>query len=231
MGGKTDGKYHEEETIIMKITWLGHAAFLLETGGSKIVTDPYDHNDDRINYGPITMPVDIVTISHDHADHNYTKELKGNPQKVKGSGTHEVKGLTFTGIETHHDPTKGSQRGGNTIFVIGVEGMNVCHAGDLGHTLSGDTIQAIGPVDILLIPVGGFYTIDAAEATKVMEALNPALVIPMHFKTEVLDFPITGVEPFFQGKPNVRRQGSAEIQVTKETLPEKREIVILEHLL
>ncbi len=215
----------------MKITWLGHAAFLLETQGLKIVTDPYDHNDNRIGYGPITIPVDIVTISHDHADHNYAKDLRGNPQTVKGSGSHEVKGITFTGIETHHDPTKGSQRGDNTIFLIGAEGLNLCHAGDLGHTLSRDKIEAIGPVDILLIPVGGFYTLDAAEATKVMEDLNPNLVIPMHFKTEVLDFPITGVDEFLKGKSNVRRQGSSQLEVTKQTLPEKREVVVLEHLL
>ena len=215
----------------MKITWLGHAAFLLETQGLKIVTDPYDHNDDRIGYGPITTPVNIVTISHDHADHNYAKDLRGNPQTVKGSGTSEVKGITFTGVETHHDPTTGSQRGGNTIFVIRAEGMNLCHLGDLGHTLSRDKIEAIGPVDILLIPVGGFYTIDAAEATKVMEDLNPKLVIPMHFKTGVLDFPITGVDAFLEGKSNVRHQGSSEIEVIKETLPETREIVVLEHLL
>ena len=215
----------------MKITWLGHAAFLLETQGLKIVTDPYDHNDDRIGYGPITTPVNIVTISHDHADHNYAKDLRGNPQTVKGSGTSEVKGIAFTGVETHHDPTTGSQRGDNTIFVIRAEGMNLCHVADLGHTLSRDKIEAIGPVDILLIPVGGFYTLDAAEATKVMEDLNPTLVIPMHFKTEALDFPITGVDEFLRGKSNVRRQGSSHLEVTKQTLPEKREIVVLEHSL
>jgi len=215
----------------MKITWLGHSAFLFETQGLKIVTDPYDHNDNRIGYGPITIPIDIVTISHDHADHNYVKELRGNPQTVKGNGTFDVKGISFTGIETYHDPTKGSQRGNNTIFVIRAEGINLCHAGDLGHTLSRDKIEAIGPVDILLIPVGGFYTLDAAEVTKVMEDLNPKLVIPMHFKTEVLDFPITGVDEFLKEKSNVRRQGSSQLEVTKQTLPEKREIVVLEHLL
>jgi L-ascorbate metabolism protein UlaG (beta-lactamase superfamily) len=177
------------------------------------------------------MPVDIVTISHDHADHNYAKGLKGNPETVKGSGTFEVKGITFTGIETHHDPTTGSQRGGNTIFVMGAEGMNLCHAGDLGHVLSRETIETVGPVDILLVPVGGFYTIDAAEATKVMEDLNPKFVIPMHFKTEVLDFPIVGVDEFLKGKSNVRRQGSSETEVIKKTLPGTREIVVLEHLL
>jgi L-ascorbate metabolism protein UlaG (beta-lactamase superfamily) len=215
----------------MKITWLGHAAFLLETGGSKIVTDPYDHNDERIGYGPITMPVDIVTISHDHADHNYAKDLKGNPDTVEGTGRFQVKGISFTGIEAHHDPTEGSQRGSNTIFVMEAEGMNLCHAGDLGHVLSRDTIEAIGPVDILLIPVGGFYTIDAAEAAKVTQDLKPKLVIPIHFKTTVLDFPIAGVEAFLEGKSNVRHQEAAEIEVTKETLPKEMEIVVLEHLL
>lgn len=215
----------------MKITWLGHAAFLFETQGLKIVTDPYDPNDHRIGYRPITIPVDIVTVSHDHVDHNYVKDLRGNPEMVKGSGTFEVKGIAFTGIDSHHDAAKGSQRGSNTIFVIEAEGLRLCHAGDLGHTLSGNTIQAIGPIDILLIPVGGAYTVDAAEATKIMEDLDPKLVIPMHFKTEVLDFPISGVDAFLNGKSNVRRQSSSEIEVTEQTLPEKMEIVVLERLL
>lgn len=212
----------------MKITWLGHAAFLLETEGIKIVTDPYDNS---IGYGPITTPVDIAVVSHDHFDHNDVKRLKGNPETVQGSGTFNVKGITFTGIDTYHDDEQGTQRGDNVVFIIEAEGLRLCHAGDLGHTLSADQIQAIGRVDILLLPVGGTYTVDAAEATRVMDALNPRLVIPMHFKTKVLDFPITGVDPFLEEKRNVRHQGSSQVEVTKDTLPKEREIVVLEHLL
>lgn len=215
----------------MKITWLGHSSFLLEIQGVKIVTDPYDNSIDSIGYGSITTPVDCAVVSHDHFDHNHVKGLKGNPETVQGSGQFSVKGITFTGIDTYHDDSKGSQRGDNVVFVIEAEGLRICHVGDLGHALSADQIQAIGRVDVLLLPVGGTYTVDALEATKVMDDLNPKLVIPMHFKTNVLDFPITGVDPFLEGKRNVRHQGSSQIDVTNETLPKEREIVVLEHLL
>jgi len=212
----------------MKITWLGHAAFLLETEDLKILTDPYDS---KIGYGPITEAVDIVTVSHDHFDHNHTRGLKGNPEIVKGSGTHRVKGITVTGIDTYHDSKRGTQRGDNVIFVIEAEGLRLCHAGDIGHTLGADQVQALGRVDVLLLPVGGTYTVDGKEATRIMEDLDPKLVIPMHFKTPVLDFPITDVEPFLKDKKNVKRQTASHAEVTRETLPKEREIVVLEHLL
>jgi len=212
----------------MKITWLGHAAFLLETGGVKIVTDPYDSS---VGYKPITMPVDIATVSHDHFDHNHVKGLAGNPQTVKGSGKVVFKEIAFTGVPTYHDATGGSERGDNTVFVMEAEGMRVCHLGDLGHTLSAQQVEAIGPVDILFLPVGGTYTVDAAEATKTMQDLNPKVVIPMHFKTEVLGFPIAGVDAFTTGKGNVKRQGAAQLEVSAATLPDETQIVLLDHLL
>jgi L-ascorbate metabolism protein UlaG (beta-lactamase superfamily) len=212
----------------MKITWLGHAAFLIETEDTKIVTDPYD---DSVGYGPITMAVDFATVSHEHGDHNNVETLKGNPEVVRGSGSFEVRGITIRGIATYHDDEQGSARGENTIFVIEAEGLSVCHAGDLGHTLSKEQIEEIGKVDVLLLPVGGTYTTDAAQAAEVMEALDPRLVIPMHFKTPSLDFPIDGVEKFVKGRANARHVRLPVIEVTEESLPEEREIAVLAHLL
>ena len=137
----------------MKITWLGHAAFLLETGGLRILTDPYDASDSRIYYRPITISADIVTISHNHFDHNHVAGLTGNPKVVKRVEKKTVRGVNFIGISSYHDNTKGSERGENTIFVIMAERLCICHAGDLGHLLSTDQIKAIGQTDILLVPV------------------------------------------------------------------------------
>jgi L-ascorbate metabolism protein UlaG (beta-lactamase superfamily) len=201
---------------------------LIETEGIKIVTDPYDNS---IGYGPINIPVDIVTVSHDHFDHNHVQGLKGKPETIKKKGTHNVKGITFTAIETFHDASKGTQRGNNLVFIMEAEGLRLCHAGDLGHVLSKDQIKAIGNIDILLLPVGGTYTIDADEATKVMNDLDPKLVIPMHFKTKVLNFPISDVDLFIKGKKNVKKANSSHLEVTKETLPKEREIWVLKHML
>ena len=212
----------------MNITWFGHAAFLIEAGGVKIVTDPYDGS---VGYGPITTPADIVTVSHGHGDHNNVQALKGNPRQVKADGTTNIRGITFRGIATSHDDAKGADRGKNTIFVIETEGLSICHAGDLGHLLTAEQVNAVGKVDILLLPVGGTFTIDALQATRVADDLNPKLVVPMHYKTEVLNFPITGVEPFLEGKNNVRYQHSSRIEVSGRTLPTAREIVVLDHLL
>ena len=212
----------------MKITWLGHAAFLLETAELKILTDPYD---DSVGYKPIPFAVDVVTVSHEHGDHNNVHSLIGNPEVVRGSGSFDVRGVAIRGIAAYHDSEKGAKRGENTIYVIESEQLAVCHAGDLGHTLSRDQVEAIGKIDVLLLPVGGNYTTDAAQAEQVMEALNPKLVIPMHFKTLSLEFPIEGVESFVSGRPNAWYSRLSGIEVSRKSLPKEREIVVLDYLL
>ncbi len=218
----------------MKIKWYGHAAFLLTSDqGVKIITDPYESGayGGQLAYGKIRDQVDIVLTSHDHADHNDTKSLSGSPQIIKGSGTATAKGISFKGIATYHDPSRGSERGANTIFTFSVDAMKICHLGDLGHTLSEKELAEIGPVDILLSPVGGYYTIDPKEATKVAEQIKPKVFIPMHFKTAKCGFPIAPVEDFVKGKSNVKRPKSSEVTLEKATLPEQMEIVVLEHAL
>ena len=218
----------------MKIKWYGHSAFLITSNqGVKIITDPYEPNafGGQLTYGKIKDPADIVLVSHDHADHNHTKDLPGSPQIIKGAGLKTSKGISFKGVATFHDPSKGSERGENTAFSMEVDGIRVCHLGDLGHVLSQKEITEIGPVDILITPVGGFYTIDSKEATQVATLLKPKVVIPMHFKTEKCGFPIAPVEDFLKGKPKVKRSGVSEVTFEKASLPPEMEVVVLNHAL
>ncbi|MBL7073927.1 MBL fold metallo-hydrolase [candidate division KSB1 bacterium] len=218
----------------MIITWLGHSAFLIKAeDGRKVLTDPYEAGsyDGAVGYGKIEDVVDVVIVSHEHPDHFDVKSLKGSPTVVKGVGTYKVGGFVFNGVATYHDQSRGRERGGNTIFSFDVDGFRVCHLGDLGHVLSANEVASIGTVDVLFIPVGGFYTINADEAKRVVDQLNPRVVIPMHFKTEVLGFPIAPVDPFLKGQKDVERPGTSEFSITKETLPGERKIVVLEHKL
>jgi L-ascorbate metabolism protein UlaG (beta-lactamase superfamily) len=218
----------------MKIKWYGHAAFLITSDqGTKIIIDPYEPGafGGQLSYGKIKDQADIVITTHDHADHNYTKDLPGTPQVVKGSGSQTIGGIPMKGVATFHDPSKGSERGANTVFTLTIDHIQLCHLGDLGHLLSDKELGEIGPVDILLIPVGGFFTIDPMEATRVADQIKPKIVIPMHFKTQKCGFPIAPVEDFLKGKTNTKRLKTNEAPFDKATIPKQMEIVVLEHAL
>jgi len=218
----------------MKARWLGHSAFLLSAAdNTRIITDPYvaGSYDGALGYGPITETADGVSISHDHPDHGGQDSLPGSPKLVKGTGEHSVGSVSISGFQTWHDASKGSQRGENTVFVYEMDGLRVCHLGDLGHTLDDRTAGGIGQVDVLLVPVGGFYTIDAREATEVARQLGAKVIIPMHYKTAKLGFDIAGVDGFLSGRENVKRIGGSEVEITKDNLPAEPEVWVLEHAL
>lgn len=218
----------------MKIKYYGHSAFMITSDkGVKIILDPYESGafGGQLMYGKINDQADIALTSHEHADHNDTKSLPGSPKVVKGEGSQTIKGVSIKGIPTYHDPSKGSERGTNTIFTLSVDGIQVCHLGDLGHVLTKKELTEIGPVDILLTPVGGFFTIDPQEATRVAEQIQPKVLIPMHFKTDKVGFPIVPVGDFLKGKPNSKKTGKSEVVFDKGTLPGQMEIVVLEHAL
>jgi len=216
---------------MMKIKWLGHASFLITSEeGLKIISDPYSVGG-GINYGKIQETADIVVVSHDHPDHGNVAAVKGKPEVVSTLGSRRVKGIEFKGIASYHDEAKGRQRGPNIIFCFTVDGVRICYLADLGHQLDASQITEIGGVDILLIPVGGFYTIDAKGAAKVCEQLSPKVVIPMHYKTAKCDYPISGVDDFLKGRKNVRRLDVAEVEFKKEQLPSATETVVLKHAL
>lgn len=215
----------------MKIKWYGHASFLITSDkGTRIITDPYEPGayDGGIAYSPIEDPADIVTVSHDHADHNYVQGIKGNPHVVKGTGTHDFNGITFKGLATYHDSSQGRERGKNTMFVFKLDGVTVCHAGDLGHLLTETDARALGTIDVLLLPIGGVYTLDPKEATEVANFLAPKILIPMHYKTPGCGFPIADVGDFLKGKSSVERVGASEISVSNDTLPSPIHIVVLD---
>jgi len=214
----------------MKIKYLGHASFLITSdNGTRIVTDPYVPAfvaGDGPSYGEINETADIVTVSHDHSDHNNVAAVRGNPKVVRD--TTEIQGIKFMGIPTYHDEAQGKQRGSNTILCFEVDGMRVCHLGDLGHVLSDKEISELGEVDIVLTPVGGFFTIDAKQASEICDKVKPRVIIPMHYKTPKCGYPIAGVDEFLQGKDQVVRTGTSETEFTKEKPSTISQIVVLE---
>lgn len=214
----------------MKIKWLGHSCFLITSAsGIKIITDPFKSGD-PINYSEVNESADVVLISHEHFDHNYPAAVKGTPIIIKATGNSEAKGIIFKGIPVFHDDTNGSQRGKNTIFVFEMEGVRICHLGDLGHSLNNQQIADIGKVDIVFIPVGGLYTIDCATASEVISKLSPKVAIPMHFLTSRIDASkfgqICGADDFLKGKVNVRQLDSSETEVNAGKLAAATQILV-----
>lgn len=208
----------------MKIKWLGHACFKLTAeDGTTIVTDPFD---DSVGYPMPDVRADIVTSSHSHFDHNYFKAVKGKFEIVDRTGEHNIKGIKIKGISTFHDEEQGAKRGKNIVFIFEIDGVRVCHMGDLGHVLTEKQVNEIGPVDVLLIPVGGYYTIDAKQAVEVMKQLNPMITIPMHYKTEYIDFPIDTVDNFLK-LTNGEQIPSSELEVKKEDLEGQARVIAL----
>jgi L-ascorbate metabolism protein UlaG (beta-lactamase superfamily) len=209
----------------MKIKWLGHAAFLITSdNGTKILTDPYETSE-GLKYGEINETADIVTVSHDHGDHNNTAAVKGNPQVVRDSA--EVKGISFKAITTAHDDKGGSERGKNTVFCFQVDGVRVVHLGDLGHLLTDNQVVEIGKVHVLLVPVGGFFTVDARTAWEVCEQVRTRVIIPMHYKNDKCAFPIGGVEEFIKNKTDVAHVDGSEVEFTVADLPAGPRIMVL----
>ena len=209
----------------MKIKWLGHAAFLITSeSGIRIITDPYETSD-GLKYGEIKEAADIVTISHDHGDHNNAAAVQGNPQVVRE--TTEAKGISIKGIRTSHDNSGGSERGSNIIFCFEVDRLKVCHLGDLGHLLTDNQVVEVGKVHVLLVPVGGFFTIDAKTATQVAEQVRARTIIPMHYKNDKCVFPIGGVEEFLANKTNVTQVDGSEVEFKMGEIQSGPQIMVL----
>ena len=215
----------------MKIKWNGHASFTITSNdGTVLVTDPYDPGGygGVLKYDTVRDKADGVIISHDHADHNYAEGLPGSPRILRGAG--DINDIRIKAIETYHDESEGSERGPNVMFVFTVDGTTICFMGDLGHQLSKEQIDAVGPVDLLQVPVGGTYTVDADGAAELVEALGPRLVMPMHFKTDKCDLPISDAEAFLSLMSNVKRFEENEVDLSYNNLPSNGpEIWVLNH--
>ena len=225
----------------MTLTWFGQSTFVLKTStGLNALLDPaglgtgYDI--------PAQSGIDLVIMSHEHSDHNAVSLAAGSPTVLHGLAGNDwakidqtIKGVRVRTVGVYHDDTSGSQRGKNAIFVFDVDGLRLAHLGDLGHTLSPEQIKDIGPVDVILIPVGGYYTVDGKAATEVVNQLNPKIVIPMHYKTADLSPSLAGVlapvDDFIKAMGNTATVSEVGQTVTLERgkLPAGRTIMVMKY--
>ncbi len=181
-----------------------------------------------MSYGPVKESPDIVTISHQHGDHNYTGDLLGSPQIVQGAGRQVVSAIEFIGIPCYHDRVSGRERGSNTIFCFTVDGIRLCHCGDLGHPLDDATIQSLGHVNVLLIPTGGPpATLELGDAVTLWQKLKPDVIIPMHFRNERCSFPKYGTDELLRVEPRAVRAATSEVEFTADRFP-RSQVLILE---
>ncbi len=168
----------------MDIKYLGHASFHIKGKTESVVTDPFDS---KIGLKFPSVEAGIVTISHEHNDHNQRKQVTGASLVIDIPGDYEKNGVRITGFHTYHDNEKGAKRGLNTMFKIEIDGVMILHCGDLGHMINDELAEEINNVDVLMVPVGGFYTIDAKQAYELVKVIEPSIVIPMHYRTDKHD--------------------------------------------
>jgi L-ascorbate metabolism protein UlaG (beta-lactamase superfamily) len=209
----------------MEITWLGHSCFRLRSRDTIIVTDPPSPEK---GFSLPSLNATIVTVSHAHAGHNCADICTGSPRIIEGPGEYEVGGVLMTGVRTYHDDKRGAERGRNTVFVVEVEDMRLCHLGDLGHIPSPEQREAMTDIDILLVPVGGHSTIDAAGAAEVASLLEPKIVIPMHYRTDLLNGDLDPIDPFLKQMGVTEASPQARLTVTQSNLPSQTQVTVLE---
>ncbi|WP_100488502.1 MBL fold metallo-hydrolase [Sporolactobacillus pectinivorans] len=212
----------------MKIKWFGQSCFRLTAeNGTKIVIDPHK----LFCYKPPEIEANIVTVSHNHSDHNNVGAVKGDFVLIKDPGVFSQEGIDIKGVLTFHDDVSGAKRGKNIVYNFKIDGLNVCHCGDLGHLLSPEQIKEIGKVDILFLPVGGRVTLGASGAAEVMKQLNPAVVIPMHYRTKamgILGFIVGKVDTFIAvSKKDAKNY--KELDVNLSNIRNLPEIVVLQY--
>ena len=207
---------------------IGHSEFLITMeSGFRIVTDPYDAS---IGYPVQKIPADGVLVSHHHHDHDAVENVTGRPQIIDYAGVHTfTPDVRVTGIQADHDDAQGAKRGKTLLFLIEAENLRIVHLGDLGCILDADQLDALGRVDVLMTPVGGFYTIDAAQARDVMEQLDPRITIPMHYRTKYnADWPIAPLSDFLSLFPAAEtREGGEALRETRGDLECHPRIVAL----
>lgn len=212
----------------MHIQWLGHSCFKLQDkigpDGVTLVTDPFDSS---VGLKMPNFEADIVTVSHDHYDHNNVKGLRGTPFVITSAGEYDIKGIAVHGTESFHDNQSGKEKGTNIIYRIEVEDISISHLGDLGHVLDNKQLELLQGTDILLIPVGGKYTLDAKKAVEVIAQVEPRIVIPMHYKVDGLKIDLDGVDKFVK-EIGIKPREEEKLKISKKDLPvENMELILL----
>ena len=215
----------------MKIRYLGHSSFqLIESTGTTIVTDPYS---DKLGCSMPEVTADAVTVSHHHYDHDAVEKVGGSPVVIDKEGSYDLQGVGINSIQSFHDKAGGRLRGENIIFKFSMDGIEVCHLGDIGEDCSTELIEALLPVDVLLIPVGGEYTIDAEQAKEFVDRIMPDIVIPMHYREKGKKLDIDKVDEFTDlfDEEQVDPEGGSEIDISREDLGgDSTKIIVMERV-
>ena len=211
---------------LMDITWLGHSCFRIKGRHAAIITDPYSP---KLGYSLGKPAARIVTVSHQHPGHSYVEGVTGEPRPVTGPGEYEISGVLIIGIATFHDADRGNMRGKNTVYLMEIDEISVCHLGDLGHVLTSDQVEQLDNVDVLLLPVGGLSTIDAPKAAEVVRQLEPNVVVPMHYKTEAIKRELAPVDRFLKEMGLKEVTSQPKLSITKANLPISTQVVLLDY--
>ena len=213
----------------MEITWLGHSCFRLRGKEVTVITDPFGP---QIGYSLGKVSAQIVTVSHDHPGHDNVAAIGGDPYVLRGPGEYEVQSVLITAVASYHDTERGKRLGRNTIYLLHIDDVSVCHLGDLGHVLTDDQREAMGDVDVLLVPVGGNNTINASQAVEVISQVDPRIIIPMHYATPATEGKVEGLDPL---EKFCREMGvevvdpQPKLVVTRGTLPSEPQVIALNY--
>jgi L-ascorbate metabolism protein UlaG (beta-lactamase superfamily) len=213
----------------MDISWIGHACFQLRGKNVTLVTDPFSpQQSDTLRLGKLTAQ--IVTVSHNHPGHNYVEGVGSNPRVLHGPGEYEISDVLITGVASYHDDKQGKEHGRNTIYVIHMDDLVICHLGDIGHTLQEEQLEEVADADILLLPIGGHSTIEPARAAEIIGQVEPRIVIPMHYSTTASRGASETTSPLgkFAREMGVEATNpQPRLSVSRNNLPAETQIVIL----
>jgi len=215
----------------MEITWFGHSCFRLRERDATVVTDPFDKS---LGYELPRVRADIVTVSHDHVHHNCVTAVKGEFKTIVSPGEYEIKSVFITGIATYPSRRRRKSNGNgdienerNVIFVFEFDGLTVCHLGDLAQVPTQTQVEALTDVDVLLVPVGGGSSLNAAQAAEIISLIEPYIVIPMHYKTGAISLKLDTVDKFLKEMGAPRIEPVDGVKVTKSSLPQETQVVVL----
>jgi L-ascorbate metabolism protein UlaG (beta-lactamase superfamily) len=208
----------------MEIMWLGYSCFRLKGKNTTVVTDPYPPG---LGYTLDKTTAQVITLSHRHANHSFVEAISGEPRQVFRPGEYEIAGTLIIGISTFHDAENGARSGKNTVFVIEIDDVTICHLGDLGHPLNSKQVEELGNIDVLLVPVGGGNTIGAGQAAGIVRAMEPKIVIPMHYKTPALLKELDPVDKFLKEMGINEAVPQPKLTVSKSGLPLATQVVLL----
>jgi L-ascorbate metabolism protein UlaG (beta-lactamase superfamily) len=210
----------------LEITWLGHSCFRIKGKDAIVITDPCHPS---LGYTLGKLQADIVTLSHFHPGHSYSEAITGEFREIKGPGEYELKGIFITGIATFHDSDQGNKLGKNTVYVLEMDGMTLCHLGDLGHLPASQLMESMGDVDVLFLPVGGVSTIAGSTAAEIVRHLSPKIVIPMHYKTSAEVKDLEPVDRFLKELGLKEMVSLPKLSINRSTLPTSTQVTILDY--